>query len=203
MIMVFKVCAVLEAMQKLCPTMYSRFTPLLDAIETADETKITEEIYQTLEPLNFSTAFLEKFADTSPDMLSVLPVLQVSWSDWGSPKRLLHALELLGRPAQRVNRQRRSSVPAHTQRKNNRRDTVPWRRRSLIRQTERHSRLEAGHQLRFCLTSGSSTNDRCTTAHVKFPFVTSLSGCSCRGFLRFVMNGRSYPEKFCESAYQA
>lgn len=51
-------------MQKLCPTMYSRFTRLLDAIGTADETKITDEIYQTLEPLNFSTAFLEKFADT-------------------------------------------------------------------------------------------------------------------------------------------
>ena len=127
MIMVFKVSTVLEAMQRLCPTMYSRFRGVLDAIGTADETKITDEIYQTLEPLNFSTAFLEKFADASPDMLSVLPVLQVSWSDWGSPKRLLRALELLGHPAQRVNRQRRSSVPAYAQRKNNRRDTVPWR----------------------------------------------------------------------------
>ena len=97
--------------------MYSRFSGVLDAIGTADETKITDEIYQTLEPLNFSTAFLEKFADTSPDMLSVLPVLQVSWSDWGSPRRLLRALELLGhRRKESIGSDARRYLPTHNER---------------------------------------------------------------------------------------
>lgn len=124
MIMVFKLRNLLEAMQKLCPRMYSDFSRIQDAIGTANETKVVEDIYQNLKPENFSTAFLEKIAAIRPNMLSVLPVLRVSWSDWGSPERLLRAQDLLGERAQRAKPQRPKPAASRAPQKNNRHDVL-------------------------------------------------------------------------------
>lgn len=124
MIMVFKLRTLLEAMQKLCPVMYSEFSRIQDAIGTPNETKIVEDVYRNLKPENFSTAFLEKIAAIRPNMLSVLPVLRVLWSDWGSPERLLLARDLLVKRAQGVEPQRHKPTPAHAAKKNSRHEVV-------------------------------------------------------------------------------
>lgn len=96
MIMVFKVRTLLEMLQNLYPTIYRQFARIYDAIGTPAEMETVEAVYQMLEPMNFSKGFLEKVADVYPDTISVLPVLQVFWSDLGSPQRIVQVLELLG-----------------------------------------------------------------------------------------------------------
>jgi mannose-1-phosphate guanylyltransferase len=97
MIMVFKVRTVLEMMQRLCPATYYHFIGILGAIGTPMETQAVEALYEKIEPMNFSKDFLEKVSDRMPATIAVLPVLEVYWSDWGSPDRLVRALELLER----------------------------------------------------------------------------------------------------------
>ncbi len=96
MIMVFKVRTVLKMLQRLFPTTYLHFARIFEAIGTAEEKRAVGSVYQTLAPMNFSKDFLEKIAASKPAAISVLPVLEVFWSDWGSPERLNEVLELLG-----------------------------------------------------------------------------------------------------------
>jgi hypothetical protein len=49
---------------------------------------MADRVYRELEPLNFSKDIVEKVAVIFPETISVLPVLQVFWSDWGSPERI-------------------------------------------------------------------------------------------------------------------
>lgn len=105
MIMVFKARTMLNLLQRHCSTTFRRFGRIFNTIGTPDETNTTEEVYRTLNPLNFSKEFLEMIAVTSPRTIAVLPVSQVFWSDWGSARRLLQGRELLAnskktRPAQ-------------------------------------------------------------------------------------------------------
>jgi mannose-1-phosphate guanylyltransferase len=96
MIMVFKVKTLLQMIEDLCPSIYRQFVPVLDAIGTEDEQRTIDEVYRALEPINFSKGFLEKISKVYPETISVLPVLQVFWSDWGSPQRLVESQQLLG-----------------------------------------------------------------------------------------------------------
>jgi mannose-1-phosphate guanylyltransferase len=96
MIMVFKVRTVLKMLRRLFPTTYLHFARIFDAIGTPEEKPAVESAYQTLEPMNFSKGFLENIAAIDPQAISVLPVLQVFWSDLGSPERVEEVLELLG-----------------------------------------------------------------------------------------------------------
>ena len=95
MIMVFKVRTLLAILHRLYPTMHKRFSHIYDVIGTSAETETINEVYRTLEPINFSKGFLELAAATNPEIISILPVLQVFWSDWGSPERLLQVQEVL------------------------------------------------------------------------------------------------------------
>ena len=103
MIMVFMVQTLLEMMQRLFPTIYLHFAQVLDAIGTSEEERALESVYQTVKPMNFSKDFLEKIAISNPDKISVLPVLQVFWSDWGSPERLFDVLEMLKERKRKLN----------------------------------------------------------------------------------------------------
>ena len=89
MIMVFKVETLLRHIQTLYPDVASLFRSLLEVIGTTAENGKVKEIYRNLRPLNFSKDILEKIATRFPAAISVLPVLQVTWSDWGAPQRLL------------------------------------------------------------------------------------------------------------------
>jgi len=92
MIMVFKVRELVNRVAQLYPKISGQFTCILNAIGTATENRTIDSIYRNLEPMNFSKGFLEKLSVTQPDILAVLPVFQVSWSDWGSPDRLMQSL---------------------------------------------------------------------------------------------------------------
>lgn len=83
MIMVFRVKTLLQIIEDLCPNVYGQFFPVLDVIGTADEQETIEEVYRTVDPLNFSKGILEKISQVYPEIISVLPVLQVYWTDWG------------------------------------------------------------------------------------------------------------------------
>jgi len=93
MVMVFKVRALFEMVRRLCPSVYLRFRTILKAIGTPEERETIEAVYRDLEPMNFSKGLLERISTQYPDSISVLPVLQVCWSDWGSPRRVLEVLE--------------------------------------------------------------------------------------------------------------
>ena len=96
MIMVFKVKTLLQMIQDLCPTVHRQFVRILGAIGTEDEQRTVDEVYRTLEPINFSKGLLENISKVYPETISVLPVLQIYWSDWGSPQRLVESQQLLG-----------------------------------------------------------------------------------------------------------
>ena len=99
MIMVFKVKTLLQMVQELCPSLHWPFMRILNAIDTDAEQRTVDEVYRTLEPINFSKGLLERIAKVYPETISVLPVLQIYWSDWGSPQRLLESQQLLGLPS--------------------------------------------------------------------------------------------------------
>jgi mannose-1-phosphate guanylyltransferase len=88
MVMVFKVDTLLRDIQTVCPDVASLFRSLYAMIGTPAEKDKVQQIYRDLRPLNFSKDILEKIATRFPASISVLPVLQVTWSDWGSPQRL-------------------------------------------------------------------------------------------------------------------
>lgn len=111
MIMVFKVQTLLAILQRLHPATYSRFSRIHASIGTPAEKNTIDEVYRTLEPLNFSKGFLELVAASDPDVISILPVLQVFWSDWGSPERLFQVREILAAPMDDVTQRNRATAP--------------------------------------------------------------------------------------------
>lgn len=96
MVMVFRAKTLLQMIQIIDGNTHEQFARILKAIGTGDEQQTTDEVYRTLQPINFSKGILQKVAKMYPEAISVLPVLQVYWSDWGSPQRLLATQELLG-----------------------------------------------------------------------------------------------------------
>jgi mannose-1-phosphate guanylyltransferase len=112
MIMVFKVRTLLTILQRLHPTMHERFSHIYDAIGTPTEINTIDDVYRTLEPLNFSKGFLELVVAASPGIISILPVLQVFWSDWGSPARLLQVRDFLA--ASMIAQRNHATLPNRT-----------------------------------------------------------------------------------------
>jgi mannose-1-phosphate guanylyltransferase len=114
MTMVFKLRTLWQLVQKVHPELYSNFCRILEAIGTVEEQRIVNDVYEGLEPVNFSKEITEKIADRHPKSISVLPVREVFWSDLGSRERVLRVLRrLTPRPAGEIH-----AVP-------NRRE--PWR----------------------------------------------------------------------------
>ena len=96
MIMVFKAKTLLQMIQDISPNIHRQFLRILNAIGTTEQQPTIDDVYHALEPINFSKGFLEIISKVYPETISVLPVLQVFWSDWGSPQRLLESQQLLG-----------------------------------------------------------------------------------------------------------
>jgi mannose-1-phosphate guanylyltransferase len=114
MIMVFKVRTLLQFVEQVNPSVHQHFKRVLAAIGTHEESDIVDEVYRNLEPLNFSKGILERIAVVFPNAIFALPVLQVFWSDWGSPQRLMQVQEKFGltRPCASASRTTSRSVPA-------------------------------------------------------------------------------------------
>jgi mannose-1-phosphate guanylyltransferase len=99
MITVFKVTSLLKMLGLFHPFTQRRFFSLLASLGTGGEALAVDKVYRTLAPMNFSRDFLEKVTATYPEMVGVLPVRRVFWSDWGSPKRLWETRQELAKSA--------------------------------------------------------------------------------------------------------
>jgi mannose-1-phosphate guanylyltransferase len=78
------------------PEMMSHFEQLGKAIDTAEELRVLDAIYETIPHRNFSSHLLQY----APERLAVMGMSDVVWSDWGNPDRILSGLEKFGgRPA--------------------------------------------------------------------------------------------------------
>lgn len=75
------------------PELMSRFEHLKTAIDTAEELRILDAIYDTMPRRNFSLDLLQR----APDRIAVMEMRDVLWSDWGNPDRILSGLENFGR----------------------------------------------------------------------------------------------------------
>ena len=116
MIMVFKVDTLLRHVETLYPEVARLFSDLSGLIGTPAEKSRIQEVYGRLRPLNFSKDLLEKIAARFPASISVLPVLRVTWSDWGSPQRLLEMKQIVSRLPKAYQTNRPSALPAPVRR---------------------------------------------------------------------------------------
>jgi mannose-1-phosphate guanylyltransferase len=91
-VMVVQTPTLLDLIRRLAPRLYQDFSPIRLAIGSGREQAVTEDVYQVLEPLNFSKGVLERMESDDPLRVTVLPVRGVSWSDWGSEQRLVSGL---------------------------------------------------------------------------------------------------------------
>lgn len=96
MVMVFACKTLLSVMQRAAPEIYRSFEPIQDAIGTADEQQMIEQIYLKSPALNFSKGVLEALPWEHRRSLFVLPVRGVTWSDWGTADHLSSTLRRLG-----------------------------------------------------------------------------------------------------------
>jgi hypothetical protein len=110
--MVFKAKTLLQMISHIDPEMHRQFSRIFDSLGTRHEQKTVEAVYAALQPTNFSKDILEKIARVYPGAVSVLPIFQVYWSDWGSARRLRAGQRLLRvhNPARKIPGPRRGTV---------------------------------------------------------------------------------------------
>jgi len=96
MMMVFKTSVMMELICDLSPVLFEMFRAVYDAIGTADEEAVVEEVFQDLPPINFSKEILERLARDHASRLVTFPVRHVLWSDWGSESRVIEVLRKTG-----------------------------------------------------------------------------------------------------------
>lgn len=78
---------------KCFPEMMSLFERLKTAIDTAEELRVLDVIYDAMPCRNFSSHLLQ----CAPERLAVMEMTDVIWSDWGSPARIASGLEKIGK----------------------------------------------------------------------------------------------------------
>jgi len=95
MTMVFKADALLDLVCRIHPVIHRDFSRILEALGTRREQPTIDEVYENLQPANFSKQIMERIAVDYPKSISVLPVREVFWSDLGSRERVLRVLRRL------------------------------------------------------------------------------------------------------------
>ena len=96
MVMIFRAKAWLQLVHDGLPELYAAFRRIYHAIGTPDEASVIEEVYASIQTVNLSAGFLSCIAAYSPSPLAVLPVRGVTWSDWGSERRILNSIQRPG-----------------------------------------------------------------------------------------------------------
>jgi mannose-1-phosphate guanylyltransferase len=91
MVLVFHTAVFLALVERTMPAVLSWFLEIEEALGTPDENTVIEESYRRMMPLNLSLNLLETLAPEKPPRLSVLAARGVTWSDWGSEKRVFGA----------------------------------------------------------------------------------------------------------------
>src|ERR1041384_2184277 len=92
MIMVFKTATLMTLIEEITPQLSGVFRRIYDALGTAKEAAVVEQVYRELPPLNFSRDIVEPLARSHSTQLLALPVDNVLWSDWGSESRIMEIL---------------------------------------------------------------------------------------------------------------
>jgi hypothetical protein len=77
--------------QRTSPILYHAFRMIQMTLRTGSPHAL-EHIYQAIPAVNFSSGICEPLSAR----LAVLPVLDVGWSDWGTPGSIMRTLENLG-----------------------------------------------------------------------------------------------------------
>lgn len=95
MAMVFRADTLFELVRCTHPVLYRGFTRILEALGTRREQPTIDQVYENLEPANFSKEIMERITIQYPKSISVLPVREVFWSDLGSRERVLQVLRRL------------------------------------------------------------------------------------------------------------
>lgn len=95
MVMVFACEVFLSVIQRAAPELGHAFQPILEAIGTANEQRVIEQVYQNLRTINLSKGVLEVLSFKHCQGLLVLPVRGVTWSDWGTSDHLSSTLRQL------------------------------------------------------------------------------------------------------------
>ena len=78
---------------KCFPEIMEPFERLKDAIDTAEELRVLDEIYEAMPRRNFSSHLLQ----CVPDQLAVMEMRDIFWSDWGHPRRIADTLDTIGK----------------------------------------------------------------------------------------------------------
>jgi len=91
-VMVGRVDALLRMTRAAMPEMYAAFDAITSTFRTATEHRTLAELYSQIEDSNFSHQVLE----ARPEVLMVMRVGDVGWSDLGEPNRVLSTLARLG-----------------------------------------------------------------------------------------------------------
>jgi mannose-1-phosphate guanylyltransferase len=99
MLIVFNVATLFSWVKEIEPELYGHFARIYDAIGTRREANSIQAAYGELRAVNFSKELLEPVARRYPGRLAVLPVTDVTWSDWGTERRILSSLKKIGRRA--------------------------------------------------------------------------------------------------------
>lgn len=87
-VMVAKVSAILEAGMHTLPELHERLSRIQPFAGTEGEARAIERAYALAPIANFSQSVLA----SSPDRLAVSQLPPVSWSDWGTPERVIATL---------------------------------------------------------------------------------------------------------------
>lgn len=111
MVMVCACKTLLTVIRRAAPALSRAFESIQNALETADERQVIEQVYRKLPSINFSTGILEALPFEYRQALLVLPVRGVTWSDWGTTERLSSMLDRLDAAGTR-----RESEKAETER---------------------------------------------------------------------------------------
>jgi mannose-1-phosphate guanylyltransferase len=93
-VIVGRVATLLAMIRQAVPELWTLFERLRPRVNAWVEDAALKELYARLPAVNFSARVLA----SNPAGLSVLPVIGVDWSDWGTPSRVLATLGRLGRP---------------------------------------------------------------------------------------------------------
>ena len=91
-VMIGGVDSFLRMVKRAVPELFAAFEAVRPWLTTDQEAEAIRALYSKIEPSNFSHEVLS----TRANDLSVMPVKNVGWSDWGDPSRVLSTLAGIG-----------------------------------------------------------------------------------------------------------
>ena len=87
-VVVAKAAAILDAGRRALPALHAALSEIRPSSGTSGEERALERAYALAPAANFSESILEAF----PSLLGVSSLPELSWSDWGTPDRVLQTL---------------------------------------------------------------------------------------------------------------